>query len=116
VENGKIIKWELDRESGLPFEPCPPFKGKSNIEISNHPARLKYPLKRIGARGEGKWERITWDEALNLITAKLTELKQEYGPESVAFCLGEPKGLEFAFGQRLAGAFGTPNVATPLHL
>jgi len=40
-------------------------------------------------------------------------LKEKHGPESVAFGLGEPKGLEFAFAQRLASVFGTPNVVTP---
>lgn len=116
VEDGKIIKWERDTESGLPSEPCPPFKGLSAIEMSTHPDRLKYPQKRVGARGEGKWERISWDEALDTIARKLRDVKEKYGPEQVALGLGEPKGMEFAFGQRFAGAFGTPNVATPSHL
>lgn len=113
VENGEIINWEPDFERGFPCEPCPPFKGKANMEISRHPDRLRYPLKRAGARGEGKWERISWDEALDTIAGKLGKLKEEYGPESVSLILGEPKGMEFAFGQRFAGAFGTPNVSTP---
>jgi len=74
---------------------------------------LKYPQKRVGARGEGKWERISWEEALDTIAVKLKETKEKYGPESVAMCLGEPKGMEYAFGQRFASCFGTPNVATP---
>lgn len=116
VENGRIVKWEQDTASGIPSEPCPAFKGKGNAEISSHPDRLRYPLKRVGARGEGKWERISWDEALDTIAGKLKELKEKYGPESVALCLGEPKSMEFAFAQRFASAFGTPNVATPSHL
>lgn len=116
VENGRIIKWEPDKESGIAYEPCPPFKGVANMEISTHPDRLKYPMKRVGARGEGKWQRISWDEALDTIAAKLKELKEKYGPESVALSLGEPKGMEFAFGQRFACVFGTPNVVTPSHL
>jgi anaerobic selenocysteine-containing dehydrogenase len=86
------------------------------MEIFTHPDRLKYPMKRAGERGEDKWERITWDEALDTIAKKLLELKEKYGPESVAFGIGEPKGLEFAFSQRFASAFGTPNVVTPSHL
>ena len=116
VEDGKIVSWERDAESGLPSEPCPPFKGLSNMEIATHPDRLQYPMKRAGARGEGKWERISWDEALDTIAQKLTKLKEEYGPESLAVCLGEPKALEFAWGHRFASAFGTPNVPTPSHL
>ena len=116
VEDGKIVEVDRDLESGLPTEWCPSAKGQSVIEIYYHPERLKYPQKRIGARGEGKWERISWDEALDTIAEKLTELKEKYGPESLAMCLGEPKGLEFAWGHRFASAFGTPNVPTPSHL
>lgn len=116
VEDGNIVKWERDTESGLPSEPCPPFKGLSAIEMSTQVGRLKYPQKRIGARGEGKWERISWDEALGTIANKLIDIKEKYGPEYVALALGEPKGMEYAFGQRFASAFGTPNVATPSHL
>jgi anaerobic selenocysteine-containing dehydrogenase len=70
-------------------------------------------MKRLGKKGEGRWKRISWDEALDAIAQKLLALKEMYGPESVAFGLGEPKGLEFAFAQRLATVFGTPNVVTP---
>ena len=114
LEDGRVVDIVPDRESGLPNELCPVKKGRFSIpEVLNHPDRLKYPQKRIGARGEGKWERISWDEALDTIAQKLLTLKEAYGPESVAFGLGEPKGLEFAFAQRLASAFGTPNVVTP---
>ena len=114
VEDGKVVDIVPDKESGLPNEFCPVKKGRFSIpEVLHHPDRLKYPQKRVGARGEGKWERISWDEALGTIAEKLSGFKEKYGPESVAFGLGEPKGLEFAFAQRLASAFGTPNVVTP---
>lgn len=113
VEDGKIIAVERDLESGLPNEWCTYTRGKWIPEVCPHPERLKYPQKRVGAKGEGKWERISWDEALDTIAGTLNDLKKEFGPESVAVCLGEPKGLEFAFGQRFASVFGTPNVVTP---
>ena len=116
VEDGKIVKWQRDTGSGLSSEPCPSFKGLANMEMPINPDRLKYPRKRVGARGEDKWEDISWDEALDTIARKLSELKEQYGPETLAVCLGEPKALEFAWGQRFASAFGTPNVATPSHL
>jgi anaerobic selenocysteine-containing dehydrogenase len=68
---------------------------------------------RAGKRGEGKWKRVSWEEALDHIAEKLKGYKDNYGPESVAICIGEPKGMETAFAQRFASAFGTPNVATP---
>lgn len=113
VEDGKVVAIERDLESGLPTEWCPSAKGKAAIEIYSHPDRLKYPLKRKGARGEGKWERISWDEALDTIAKKLAEIKEKHGPEYVALVLGEPKGMEIHFAQRFATMFGTPNVATP---
>ena len=116
VENGRVVEWDLDLESGLPTEWCPMKKGSYVPEILHHPDRLKYPQKRVGAKGEGKWERISWDEALDTIAEKFKEIKEKYGPEYVAFGLGEPKGMEFAFAQRFATAFGTPNLATPSHI
>ena len=43
------------------------IKGATIPDVMYHPDRVLYPLKRSGARGEGKWQRITWDEALNTI-------------------------------------------------
>ena len=114
VENDKVVDLEPDVESGYYSEQCVLKKGRFTIpEVMVHRDRLLYPQKRVGARGEGIWQRISWDEALDTIASKFTELKEKYGPQSVSFCLGEPKGMEFAYGQRLASAFGTPSVVTP---
>jgi len=113
VENGRVVEVERDTESGYPSEWCTYVKAKIIKEVCSHPDRLRYPQKRIGTKGEGKWARISWEEALGTIADKLGEYKAKFGPESVALCLGEPKGLEFAFAQRFASVFGTPNVATP---
>ena len=51
-------------------------KRETIIEQMYHPDRLKYPMRRIGPRGSGKWERITWDEALDTIADKLTQLRR----------------------------------------
>lgn len=48
-----------------------------------HPERLSTPLLRTGRKGEGKFEKISWDHALNLITAKLKEIEQDFGSEAV---------------------------------
>ncbi len=114
VENGSVVKVTGDHESGLFCDICPDAKGPILIpESYNHPDRLKYPLKRVGEKGSGKWERISWDEALDTIAGKIQHYRDKFGPESIAMVLGEPKGLEFAFGQRFATVFGTPNVITP---
>lgn len=114
IEDGRVVDMLPDKESGLPNEQCPVKKGRLSIpEVLTHPDRLTHPMKRVGERGAGKWERISWDEALSTIAEKMLTLKDTHGAEAVAFGLGEPKGLEFAFAQRLASAFGTPNVVTP---
>jgi anaerobic selenocysteine-containing dehydrogenase len=115
VKEGKLVSMEQDWESGLPTEFCPMTKGAAIPEICDHPDRLKYPQKRVGARGEGRWKRVTWDEALDTIAERLTSVREKDGPESLAMLLGEPKGIEYAYGQRFATAFGTPNVVTPGH-
>ena len=116
VEDGKLIKWEQDKEGGFPHKPCRSFKGLANKEIIESPDRLKYPLKRVGARGEGKWQRVSWDEALDEIAAKLNEIKEKYGPEALGCTVGEPKHFEFVWIHRFANAFGSPNVSTPHHI
>ncbi len=113
IEDGKLIDWDRDLESGFPTEWCPVKKGASVVEILNHPDRLRYPQKRVGKKGGGEWKRISWDEALDTIAERFRKIKEENGPESVAFGLGEVKGMEFAFAQRFASVFGTPNIVTP---
>ncbi len=83
-------------------------KGLCTPKIVYHPDRLKYPLKRAGERGEGKWERISWDEALDTIAGRLKDIGAKYGPESVAMLSGglsPPNGGMF-LGQRFASASG----------
>jgi predicted molibdopterin-dependent oxidoreductase YjgC len=82
VEDGRVIDIVPDMESGFPNELCPIKKGRLSIpEILIHPGRLKYPQKRIGARGEGKWQRISWDEALDTIAEKLSDLPVPLEPQ-----------------------------------
>ena len=114
VEDGQLISVVPDKKSKFRHSVCPQAKGPLTLMgTANHPSRLKHPLKRKGKRGEGKWQRISWDEALDTIAAKFNDIKDNYGPEYLAMCLGEPKGMEFAFGQRFASAFGTNNCITP---
>lgn len=66
VEGGKVVK--IDGDLDHPMNEgmmCP--KGLAYTQLLYHPDRLKYPLKRVGERGEGKWKRISWDEALDTI-------------------------------------------------
>lgn len=59
------------------------LRGRSIRRRINHPDRLNYPMKRVGKRGEGKFEHITWDEALDTIAASLKDVVANYGNEAV---------------------------------
>ncbi|MFC1906847.1 molybdopterin-dependent oxidoreductase [Chloroflexota bacterium] len=63
-------------------------KGTAIPDVMYHPDRLLHPLKRVGGRGEGKWERISWDEALGTIASKLKEIKDKNGPEAIHISCG----------------------------
>lgn len=64
------------------------LRGRSIRRRMNHPDRLKYPMKRVGKRGEGKFERISWDEALDTISDNLRRILKDYGNEAVHVLYG----------------------------
>ncbi len=86
---------------------CP--KGASAIEYAYSPERIKFPMKKVN----GEWKRITWDEALVTISAKLLEVRREHGPESLAVCAGMAVLLSGPVGKgllrRFCDVYGTPN-------
>jgi anaerobic dimethyl sulfoxide reductase subunit A len=79
-EDGYISEQKIDRGM-VQTRPC--AKGYTQSRLSYDPRRLKYPMKRTGKRGEARFERISWDEALDTIAAKLVETKKNYGPYSI---------------------------------
>jgi anaerobic selenocysteine-containing dehydrogenase len=81
------------------------------LERRDHPQRLLYPLKRVGPRGSGQFERIGWDEALDTIAERLAATRTEHGAPAVAFFAGYTKEARPQL-QRLAHAFGSPNYMT----
>ena len=74
------------------------LRGLSSLQMLYHPDRLKYPLKRVGERGEGKWQRMSWQEALDTIADRFTEIADKYGSRSVGFVLGGPGSGNVKFG------------------
>ena len=67
-----------------------------------HPQRLRYPLKRTGERGEGKWQRLSWEQAFTEISAAMLELGQRYGPDSIAWMTPVLPNLTWGGYSRLA--------------
>lgn len=86
-------------------------KGACNRGYVYRKDRLETPLKRVGERGEGKFEPITWDEAYQEIADKMLAIKEQYGPNSVMFYSGYPKSYRFMLS-RFAFLFGSVNYAT----
>jgi len=80
VKAGQLLKVEEDKEHPRSrllkrtVRACP--RARSAAEWFYHPERLNYPLKRAGERGEGKWQELSWNEALDEIALKLTEIKE----------------------------------------
>jgi len=109
MEDGKPVKIVGDPDSPVNRGAlC--IKARRSFERLFHPDRLKYPLKRSGERGEGKWQRITWDEALDTIADKFLSAKEKYGPESIWIHMGNGKHMDW-YVERLGNAFGVPNVS-----
>ncbi len=86
--------WEVRKFEGNPYHPgsrgrnC--AKGPATINQINDPDRILYPLKRVGKRGEGKWERVSWDEALDDIAARMRKAIQEGRNNEIAYHVGRP--------------------------
>ncbi len=92
--------------------PC--AKGYAHIRNLYDPNRVKYPMKRVGEKGEGKFERISWDEALDTIAEKLKYYKEKYGPLSIGD-FGEGFALSQWFGAGVSdwGDHSRQGVAEP---
>ena len=107
VKDGKLIHAEGDPDhptnaGGL----C--ARGNQAMTFVDNPSRINYPLKRAGEKGENKWERVSWDQALTEIAAKLNQIKEESGPEAVAAAAGTLRTDDWA-RRRFLNLFGTPN-------
>lgn len=109
VEDGRVTKVAPNPEHPASLGAfC--VKGIRGLpELTYHPDRVRYPMKRTGARGDGEWQRISWDEALDEMCARFLDVCAEHGP--LALC-GAVSNAHFSRGVSLAllmRAFGSPN-------
>ena len=110
VEDGKLVSVEGARNTPMQSGGmC--AKGAAAKQYVYNKDRILYPMKRVGKKGEGKFERISWEEAYEMIAENLLRIRKESGPESVVFYAGYPKWYRPAL-LRLANAFGSPNYCT----
>jgi anaerobic selenocysteine-containing dehydrogenase len=106
VEDGVVINIRGNPDSPTWGTMC--AKGLSSIQHINNPHRLRYPHKRLGERGEGKWQRIGWDEALDTIARKMKESIDKYGPNSVSATQGTGRGYN-RYTARFGRSMGSIN-------
>jgi anaerobic selenocysteine-containing dehydrogenase len=120
VKNKAFIEVKPDEEHPNACDLCP--KGLAGPELVHSKQRLRNPMRRTRPKGDPDpgWERIGWDEALDTIAKKLNQIKAQFGPEAVVFARCGPGGSSmsetFSWVQRLAYAFGTPNIVETTHI
>ena len=106
VKDNKVLAIEGDPEfptnqGGL----C--CRGNAALLHLDHPDRVNYPLKRIGQRGQGKWQRIQWQQAIEEIAARLADIKGRFGAEAVATAGGTQRTDDWA-RRRFMNLLGSP--------
>lgn len=88
VRDGRIVKISTDPRKWTPEVPplhaC--VRGFGQLERVYHPDRLRHPLRRVGPRGAGRFERITWDEALDEVARQMLRIRDAYGPAAILDC------------------------------
>ena len=109
VKDGRLVRIEGMKEAPMnQGKLC--AKAYASIQWLYSPQRLTSPLRRVGEKGEGKFEKITWDEAIDTIANKLKEQKEKYGPESLAVL--SPRQCNYKdYFKRFLVAHGSPNYA-----
>ena len=86
VHEGKIVRIETDDGEEPQLRAC--LRGRAYRQRVYSPDRLQHPMKRTGTRGEGQFERVSWDEALDTVAGELGRVKNTYGNASILFLPG----------------------------
>jgi anaerobic selenocysteine-containing dehydrogenase len=113
-----MIKLEADPEWPRATYPTPNGCGRlrAGLEWFYHPDKLKFPLKRTGERGEGKWQQISWDQALDEIADKLKEIRDKHGAEAIGYTPGTGGRTDHDLKLRFFDMLETPNSCHTLQI
>jgi len=115
TENGKLKRMLAHDNPMLARNVC--YKGTSAPDIHNHADRLTKPLKRVGERGEDKWEEISYEQAMDEIAERLQGVVDTYGPESfVVSTSGWNTQTTHSMDRRFMNALGSPNYISGVSL
>ena len=108
TEDGRVVKVTTRDHPFFKDVIC--MKGAYAPKSFAHPDRLMQPLRRVGERGEGKWETVSWDTAMDDIAARLQKVIDEHGPEALAIAGSNANiGLDNGLTRRFMNHIGTPN-------
>ena len=110
VEDGRVVGLACD-PTRYPYDEnvlrgC--RRWPMNLKVLDDPKRVNYPLRRVGERGSGQWERVSWDEALDDIAARLGALIEKHGPQTLASAIGGPHASYWPL-HRFMNLLGSPN-------
>ena len=120
ISDGTLVALQPDPSHPTGHALC--VKGKAAPELVRHADRLLHPLRRTNPKGadDPGWQRITWDEALDAVAARLLGLAAGHGPESVVFSATSPSTSAMSdaidWVMRLRRAFGSPNQCVYMEL
>ncbi len=111
VEDGRCVKIEGQPNSIRSLgKIC--AKGQAGVNQIYFPDRILYPLKRVGKRGDGKYKRITWDEALTDLAARMKKLRDDGHPEKLMYHYGRAKGSSSKLPKTVfMGTYGTKTIS-----
>ncbi len=110
VEDGRLVKIEGQPKS-IRTHGVICAKGQGGVGQYTDPDRILHPMRRVGKRGEGKWKRISWDEALTEVTARLKKLRDAGTPEKFCFQYGRMKASHSKVIKSLfLGNYGTGTI------
>ncbi|MBU6317975.1 MAG: molybdopterin-dependent oxidoreductase, partial [Acidobacteria bacterium] len=108
ADDGKVVKILPHDSPALARNIC--YKGTAAPQIHNHPDRLRTPLKRVGARGDDRWEEIPYAQAIDEIAERLRGVVSAYGPEALAVSTsGWNTQTTHGFDRRFMNLLGSPN-------
>jgi len=116
-DDGRIIHIEGMKEHPVNRGTiCP--KGLASQQLVTDTHRLTHPLRRVGPRGSGEWEEISWDEALDTLAEKIEKTRDDYGTAALAYHRGHAPGwvTTMNYVTRFMNTFGSPNLLTHAHL
>ena len=108
-ENGRVVKIEGDPDN--PHNEgyvCSRLEHDRWKDFEHNPNRLERPLKRVGERGSGQREEITWDQAFDEMAERLADLRDKYGAETLCFLEGTYR-TQSNLHYKFTNLFGTPN-------